>query len=66
MSTVAHHVNPNVFVSQVWCNIFPPAADGGHPPNLCRGGGQGQHHKAVRLGPRGDRLLRLSTSVSEH
>lgn len=53
-------------LSQVWSNIFPLAADSRHPPNLCWGADQGQHHKALRLGCHSHWLLRLSTSVSEH
>lgn len=53
-------------VSQVWGDIHPTAADGGHPPDLCRGGDQGQHHKAFRPGRHGNGLLRLSASASEH
>lgn len=55
-----------VHVSQVWGDIHPPAADGGHPPEQCRGGDQGQHHKALRPGRHGNGLLRLSPSASEH
>lgn len=55
-----------VCVSQVWGDIHPTAADGGHPPDLCRGGDQGQHHKALRPGRHGNGLLRLSPSASEH
>lgn len=54
------------FVSQVWSNAFPPVADSRHPPNLCWGGDQGQHHKALWPGRHSHRLLRLSTSASEH
>lgn len=55
-----------VCVCQVWGDIHPTAANSGHPPDLCRGGDQGQHHKTLRPGRHGNGLLRLSPSASEH
>lgn len=53
-------------VPQVRRHLLPPAADGGHPPDLRRGGHQGQHHQALGPGRHRHRLLRLKRLGLEH
>ncbi|KAF3850570.1 hypothetical protein F7725_012342 [Dissostichus mawsoni] len=54
-----HFTGPNA--GEVWSDIFPPAADGRHPPDQRRGADQGQHHQAVRSERHGIGLLSKSS-----